>query len=365
MKKDQHSRLVFVLGGLNYGGAERVASHLLNYWYHDGWDLTLISRRGPANDFYEIPDDIERINLGGEGPSQNKLIALFRNLPFIWRLRQAIKESECEVVLSFLTKTNIHTILACIGLQKRVIISERNDTTRQDHPWPWATLREIVYRYADVVTANSEIAITGMQDYVPKEKLKMVPNPVFIPDEKAKPDQSQKLLNVGRLVPQKNQKLILEALANINPETLRGWTLDILGSGEEEEKLRDLAKAKDLEDQVILHGLVSDTGHYYSNASIFILSSVYEGTPNALLEAMSFGLPSIVSDSLPGALEIVDHGLNGLIFSSGNAEDLAKKIEILLHDPQLRSNMGAEAVESVKKYSPENVISIWELAIMG
>lgn len=363
MVENSNKSLVFVLGGLNYGGAERVASHLLNYWEKNGWDITLICRRGPENDFYSIPENLRRINLGGEGPSANKVVALLKNVPYVWQLRKALKKTDSPFVISFLTKTNIHTILACIGLKKKLIISERNDTTRQNYPRPWPLLRRVLYRFADIVTANSTIAVDGMKGYVPEKKLTVIPNPVYIPNEKATPEQSTVILNVGRLVPQKAQHLVIEAFSVMDRSMIENWCFEILGDGGEEKKLADLAKELHVSEYVKFHGLVNNPHSYYLNAGIFVLPSKYEGTPNALLEAMSYGLPCIVSDSLPGALEIINDGKNGFVFSFGNTEELAQKIECLIKSPQTRKKMGVQAREDVKKFSPENVMPLWNKLI--
>lgn len=357
--------IIFVLGGLSGGGAERVASHLINHWHETGREIILVIRRGPEEDFYPIPAGLKRYTLGGEGVSANKVVALFKNVPFVWRLRQAIKKEKAPIVISFLTKANIHTILACSGLRKKIIISERNDTTREQHPWPWPKLRNMLYKFADVVTANSKIALEGMKSYVPEDKLALVPNPVFIPNQKAKPDQSQILLNVGRLVPQKNQQLAIKAFSRIENEISKGWVFEIFGEGEEEDNLRKKAEELKVKERILLRGKVKEIEKYYLKSGIFILSSLYEGTPNALLEAMAFGVPPIVSDACPGALEFIRHGENGLIFSSGNEIDLSEKMKILMEDPEKRVEIGKNARETVNQFSLENVIPAWNRLIQN
>lgn len=360
MSENADNSIIFVLGGLSGGGAERVASHLINHWHENGWKITLVIRRGPEEDFYPIPANLKRYTIGGEGASANKLVALFKNLPFVWRLRQAIKNESAPIVISFLTKANIHTILACIGLGKKIIISERNDTTREQHPWPWPKLRKMLYKFADVVTANSTIALKGMKAYVPEDKLALVPNPVFIPSQQADPDQSNIILNVGRLVFQKNQQLLLKAVSMIDKEKWNSWDVEILGEGEEEKHLKKTARNLSIEDQIHFPGKVKDIAEYYLKSGIFVLSSRYEGTPNALLEGMSFGIPVIVSDSCTGVIDFIEHGKNGLIFQSENAEDLRKKIEFLIDAPSTRKEMGLKGRESIQRLAPENVFPVWE-----
>lgn len=360
LMKDNRKSVVFVLGGLVSGGAERVASHLINYWHQKGVDVTLIVGHGQSEDFYSIPREINRIVVSNGSPSNNKLIALLKNIPIVWRLRQALKKTDSSTVISFLTRTNIYTILASFGLRKRVIISERNDTTREEHSWPWPKLRRMLYNYADVVTANSDIALSGMKEYVNREKLTIVPNPVYLPDRQSDPSRSRMIINVGRLVPQKAQYLLIEAFAMIDGKKREDWTVHILGDGEEETKLKKLTKQKDLAHQINFLGVVKNIEREYQKAGIFVLSSRYEGTPNALLEAMSFGLPCIISDSIPGADNLIEDGKTGLIFISGNAEDLAEKIFTLMDNPKYRQQLGANARKRVEMYSPENVMPVWD-----
>lgn len=358
--KDTNKSVVFVLGGLVSGGAERVASHLINYWYHQGIDVTLIIGHDQSEDFYSIPEDINRIVVSNGSPSSNKIIALLKNIPIVWNIRKALKKTEAQTVISFLTRANIYTILAAAGLKKSVIISERNDTTREEHPWPWPQLRRMLYNYADVVTANSRIALSGMKEYVHGDKLSIVPNPVYLPEKKAVPSSSKTIINVGRLVPQKAQHLLIEALALVEKSRRKEWMLNIYGVGEEEENLKRITKEKGLTDIVNFRGLVNDIERVYRGAGIFILSSKYEGTPNVLLEAMSYGLPCIISDSLAGALELIENDNNGLVFKSGDAKDLAEKLISLIENPEKRDQLGIQARKQVKNFSPENVMPVWE-----
>jgi len=250
-----------------------------------------------------------------------------------------------------------------MGLSKKVVISERNDTTRQNYSWPWPSLRKLLYMRADVVTANSKIALEGMESYVSQEKLVYVPNPVIIPDKIATPDQFQLLLNVGRLVPHKRQDLILVAFSQLPVEHQKEWTCEILGEGEERNNLNNIAAKLKIEDYVELHGLVKFPSQYYQKAGLFVLASEYEGTPNVLLEAMAHGLPCIVADCLPGALKYIEDGKNGLVFRAGDSKDLANKMLNLIENPSLRNVFGENARNSVQDLIPENVMPIWDKII--
>ena len=308
-----------------------------------------------------MSDKIHRIVLGGEGESRNKVIGLFKNIVYIIKLRNTIKHQETTTIVSFLTRSNIYIILASIGLKKHVVVSERNDTSRQVLSWPWALLRKKIYKHASVVTANSKIAIENMAEYVPRVKLKFLPNPIILPDIKdlAKPSTSKIILNVARLSSHKNHLLLLEAIKiikSLNSE----WKVQILGDGEEHHNIINKAEKLGISDKIILTGFVDNPSEYYKKAAMFVLPSLYEGTPNALLEAMSFGLPCVVSDSLSGALEILDHNESGLVFKNNDSLDLSEKINLLINNPDERNRLGNSARGVVSNFTPEKIISKWE-----
>ena len=354
--------ITFILGGLTGGGAERVAVHLITYWVNNGMSVKVITRRGAEKDFFKIPESVDRISLGGEGESSNLFAGLIKNIFYVFKLRKAVKASNSQVIISFLTKQNIYTILAALGLGNKVIISERNDTTRQQFKKPWLLLRKWLYNYADVVTANSDVALDGMQSYVNKDKLKLLPNPVLIPNYPAKPNLSQTVLNAGRLTKAKNQGFLIDAFSQIEKDNC-DWKLIIAGRGEEKKNLEKMIKAKGQENCVKLVGQVKDLTSYYQNAAMFVLTSKHEGTPNVLLEAMAYGVPLIVADNLPGALDLIEDNINGFHYREENIEDLKNKITKLMEEPDLRKRMGEAARNSVQKFSIENVDVLWRSVI--
>jgi len=154
--------------------------------------------------------------------------------------------------------------------------------------------------------------------------------------------------------------LLIEAFSIIRARGIEGWGLQILGEGEEREHLENLIIDYGLQDEVQLCGVVENIGVKYENAGIFVLPSLYEGTPNALLEAMAYGLPCVVSDSQLGSLKLVNHPENGLVFASGDAKDLAEKLGYLMKDEGLRERAGVNARKTVEPYSIEEIHKVWE-----
>ena len=356
---DRHIEpIIFIIHKFTFGGAEKVAKNILEFWISEGRRVELITIEESDNNFYKIPKYINHKNIGINKPSKNIFSKIYKNIVVIYRLRSQIKSINASRVLSFLTRTNVQTILACINLGKKVIISERNDTAQQRHMKLISILRRFLYRFADLVTANSKNSINDMKRYVPYSKLVFIPNMVRIPNKIAKPDKSKIIINVGRLVSQKHQDILIEAFVELF-DRHKEWYIKLLGEGDKRDYLISLTKKNKLNDNVIFCGLIHDPKPYYISAGIFVLPSIYEGTPNALLEAMAYGLPCIISDTLPGALEIVNNGVNGLVFQSGNKIDLANKLQTLMNNPGLRKKLGLQARNSVKHFKPKIINNEW------
>lgn len=356
---DFETDIIFIIHDMRGGGAQRVALTLIDEWIRQGRKVHVITWLAPETDFFVLPDAVRRTVIGKRPQNSGRLAAHLSNVRAISRIRRSLRRDNPKAVVSFITVTNIFVILAAFGLKNRLLISERNDPTRQIAGPVWGALRWFLYRFADVVTANTTHAVEAMTGYVPTRKLAVVANPVVLAPPVAPGDRSAVILSVGRLVPQKNQRLIIAALSSL--KTRAGdWRVEILGEGPERVALTALAESSGIADRVALPGTVPDPSPHYRAAGIFVLSSVYEGTPNVLLEAMAHGLPCIVSDSLPGALEYVEDRVSGLIFQSGDASHLAECLAALIEDPDLRRRLGDEARKRMEGYSVEKVSAQWD-----
>jgi glycosyltransferase involved in cell wall biosynthesis len=350
--------IVFVIHDMRGGGAQRVALNLIEAWIRQGLRVQVITWLAAETDFFKLPAGVQRTVIGPKPLGAGRVAAHLFNIRAIFCIRRHLRESRPKVVVSFITVTNIFVILASAGLKCRLVISERNDPTRQRAGPIWATLRRGLYRFADVVTANTAHAVEAMVDYVPRRKLVAVHNPVVLPGDIQSFKRSSVVLNVGRLVPQKNQRLIVEAIALLGIKS-QDWRMELVGEGPDRDDLVGLAERKGLSGLVNMQGSVADPDPHYRAAGIFVLSSVYEGTPNVLLEAMAHAVPCIVSDSLPGALEYVEDGVSGLIFRSGDSTHLAECLLKLIENPDLRLSLGREGRKRVENYSVEIVLAQW------
>jgi GalNAc-alpha-(1->4)-GalNAc-alpha-(1->3)-diNAcBac-PP-undecaprenol alpha-1,4-N-acetyl-D-galactosaminyltransferase len=372
--------VVLVCPHLGDGGAQRVLCTLANAWIRRGRTVDVITLYG-SEDVYPLDPRIRRTRvLKAQGikravpraPGLRTTIShrytLYKSLfQQVRKLRRAIKESRAPVVVSFTGSANVMTVLACAGLDTRVVISERNDPARQILKHPWNALRPLVYNRADLVTANSRGALAALRAYVDPDKLAFVPNPLVVdhkipPPGETRAAEQPAILTVGRLHEQKAHDVLLDAFALVAPR-LPAWRLILVGRGQQEEALRAQATRLGISARIDWCGHVADPYVFYRKARLFVLPSRHEGMPNALLEALSCGLPAIVSDGSPGPLELIIDGETGLVVPVSNAAALAGAIERLATDQDLCRHLSGRARACVLDYEMEKSLPVWERAI--
>ncbi|MBT7756361.1 MAG: glycosyltransferase, partial [Rhodospirillaceae bacterium] len=332
---------------------------LANAWAAEGRIITVVTFSDAQVDFFPLVPEIRRISLGGLKPSPGLFNAVAANFRRLHALRRAFKDSGADRILSFTGSMNVLAVLAARGLDLWVSISERNDPTRQSLGRIWNVLRRWSYPMADKVTANSHGAVEALAAFVPREKLAFVPNPIApAPSSMAAVLPGPSILNVGRLSPQKAQDVLIAAFADLAGE-FPDWRLVIVGTGEWEETLRAQAGQLGIADRVLFIGQIDDPFPYYRAARIFALPSRFEGTPNAMLEAMSVSMPCIVSDASRGPLEYVEDGISGLVVAVGDAGKLSAAMRRLMADPEWASTLGDRGRENLSLHSLEAVLGVW------
>ena len=274
-------------------------------------------------------------------------------------LRSVIRKIQPDAVLSFLTQTNILTIAATRGTGLHTVISERNDLRLQLPRRRVAALRRVLYRYSDVVTANSTGAVDSMRAFVPKHKLAFLPNPLrqSAPCEAVTFD-GPTFITVTRLVEQKGVDILLKAAAEAF-EQLPTWRLAVIGDGPLRKAYEVLARELHIAERVDWIGQVPDPTPFLRAAQVFVLSSRFEGSPNALLEAMALGLPSIVSDASPGPVELVGSEEAGLIVPVEDVSATAAAMIKLAHDDDLCRRLGEAAIKRTSIHQLDRAMDIW------
>ena len=256
-----------------------------------------------------------------------------------------------DVTLSFLKNLNLLNAFAIGGGRK--VMSERNNPKSKGKRY--FRLACLAYRFADKVIFQSDT----VRNMFPEEiRLKgvVVPNPIEV-TSKAECG-CHKIVASGRLKPQKNFALLIRAFSKFLTSH-PGHTLHIYGKGPLEEELKQLIGDLSLEGKVFLEGFVKKVHEASRDAEMFVLSSNFEGMPNALLEAMMMGLPCVTT-SFEGASEFFGDSSCCLMVPTCDEAALAEAMSRLDDDPLLRESLANQALEFTESFSTEKVIPLWE-----
>lgn len=360
-------RLTLVISSLGLGGAERVLSVMAGHWAAKGWHITLITFDAAENDFFSLPPAVTRVALDLMGDSPNPISAMRSNIGRVRRLRQAILTSRPQAVISFLDKINVLTLLACLKSPFPVIVSERVDPSRHSIGRVWSILRRRLYPHAAAVVIQSEAVRGWAERFLQSRAVFTIPNPVLPPTSArlsasqtpAAPPSRPVIAALGRLVPQKGFDLLIRATAQVL-EKHPAWSLMILGEGPERKNLEQLAGDLGFSHRIRFPGHVQDPTRLLRQADLFVLSSRFEGFPNALLEAMSCGLPVISADCPSGPREIVRDGVDGLLIPTEDVGALAAALNRLMSDAAERARLAGHASEVLNRFGIERIMGLWE-----
>ena len=363
-------RLTLVISSLSLGGAERVMSIMANYWAERGWPVSLVTLDIAANDFYSLHPSVHRVALGVSGISTTPVEAVRSNARRITRLRQAIRTLRPEAVISFLAPTTMLTVLAARSERVPVIVSDRTDPTQYRLGTFWSWVRRMVYPHASAVVVQTPEVKRWAERVVPANIVYTIPNPVVATQRRESTPAASaahgmregfapQIVAMGRLHSDKGFDDLLRAFARANGAE-RGWRLLILGEGPERQRLETLSDTLGVAAAVSLPGRVKEPDNILRQSDLFVLSSRYEGFPNALLEAMAVGLPVIAADCPSGPRHIVRHGIDGILVPPGDIDAMASAMVQVLGDERLRTALAARASEVFDRFGIDRVMAEWD-----
>ena len=398
----QSDDLWLVLPHLGPGGAQKVALLAAGYFMAKGWRVRLVTMLPGRPPAHTIPDGLVVTDLGAEVEAlwrrdhwkrrlhrvlarlvMGSLAGLlesvqpgerhWRSRLLLWcvegidgppssALERLLQRHSPRRVVSFLSRTNIRICSALWWRTGHLVVSERNDLRKQQLPFPWPDFRRLLYRRADVLTANTAGVMDSLMPLFQARQLALLPNPLpmpVVPATVGTAGDRRGLVTVARLVPQKGIDVLIRAMARTVGEA-GGWTLTLVGDGPERQDLERQVEQAGLQDRVQFLGFRPDPQTFLLQAGVFVLPSRFEGMPNALLEAMAAGLAVIVTDASPGPLEVVEHGTSGWVVPSDDPVALAEALDHLAADPLLRERLGAAARATLRQSDWSVVGPIWD-----
>jgi len=364
-KKIENYRIFFCLSSIGGGGAERVASLLCNHWAGLGAQVTILATAAVrSSGGYELDEEIEVLHLADIVAGEKNKFSRVR------AMRRLFKTYTPDVIISFITDVNNASLIGVFGMGIPIIVSERSfppariNETGTVNSW----LRWALYRFALPVVAQTEDVKNWIIENCPGSNVAVIPNPVQFPlpgrdtldsDDDGLVQRNRLILGSGRLIASKRHDLAIRAFGEIaqdHPDTI----LVLLGDGPERSQLEQLRDSLGLTNRVILRGQVANAGAWYARADIFVFPSSFEGFPNAVLEALSYGIPTVCFDILTGPRYLIEDHVNGILLpDNDHVTRLGNALSELLGDSGLCRKLSENAVSVRENYSIERISDLW------
>ena len=346
------SSVAIFLTYLRGGGVERVIINLARGFVEQGLSVDLVLVRKEGDFLSLVPPEVRVVNLEGK--------RLISSVPALVRY---LKENKPVAMLSAMQDINLVALWSrrLAGVSTRVVVSVHN-TVSQESQNSTQLKRRIApylarkfYPWADgIVTVSQGSADDLMHLGLSSERIQVIYNPVVTPElfEKAKeliehpwfePGSPPVILGVGRLEKQKDFPTLIRAFAQVKQQ--RPARLMILGEGKDRPELEALVQELGLDHDVALPGFVANPFAYMASSAIFVLSSLYEGLPTVLIEAIAVGTRVVSTDCPSGPAEILENGRYGKLVGVGDIKGMAEAIVSTLENPPDSESLQRKAAE--------------------
>lgn len=352
-------RILFMLGSLDSGGAQRVAVNLCNSFVKKGNDVTIMVTKLRDN-LYKVDKKINIVALDNDLSKKG----ILREKYIINQMKNGILKYNPNVIISFLPEPTAR-ILFLKKINRKickipVILSVRNDPKIIYKSKKMNFVMKLFYGASDGYVFQTEEAKMFFNKKI-QDKSTIILNPInqdfFITPYNG--EREKVFVTVGRLTKQKNHKLLINAFNQFHKK-YKDFKLYIYGEGELKDNLQQQIIDLNLEKSVILKGVSKKIQNEINDKYAFILSSDFEGLPNALMEAMALGLPCISTNCTGGgAAMLIENQENGLIIPCGDANELANAMEKLATNIKFAEKMGKEAIKIREKCSNEQITEEW------
>lgn len=371
MKK---KRLIFFIGSLYGGGAERVLLNLLRHLNRDKFELILVVSTQKGVLFDQIPPDVDLITRYDRDSTR---LNLYRR---IFGLSDIIKENKADLVISFLTGANRAVVRSRFFLPKRlkIVLREGNNPIHIHNmfsSWFWREIafREVKFLYslADrIVTPSVGVAEDFEKSWgISADLFCNINNPVDISlinqqsrEELTLPwNETEKvkwILAVGRLTRQKGYSDLIHSFSDVRKKL--NLRLIILGEGELRNKLQNQIHDMGLSDYIFMPGFVNNPWKYMRKADLYVSASLWEGFHLTIAEAMVCGTVPVATNCDYGPSEIITDGKDGRLVPVGDIETMSNRIFELLVNNELRTKMAKNAVERAEAFDVKNIVKDYE-----
>ena len=401
MNSNAEKSIAFYIGGLCIGGAERVICNLAEYFYSEGYRVTMVTKVRDEKE-YELNPGIRRI-IADITPEEETGSRIHNLCARINKLKRIWKEVKPDVIVSFIRKNNLMAIASAAPLGIPVVVSVRSAPERELKGFGFKTISFMLFRRAAGVVLQTREAYDFFPGYI-RAKAVVLPNsinpdflresekfaqerngdindvanekpekitventgingeePKFIDSRVVCSKKEKKIITVGRIDDNKNQRLLVEAYARIAGH-YPDWSLELIGDGSGKKSLEEYVRTLSCKDRINFTGAVDDVAKRMSEASIFVLPSRIEGMPNALIEAMVMGMACISTDCPCGGPRdlIATDESNGILVPVDDVDAMAMALKRLITNDTLRESMGDNARKIMNTLHPDAVNKQWK-----
>ena len=363
-------KILLFLPNLGGGGTERAVVNLSKEFLRRGIEVKLVTLE-PTVDLETDPDGVVCLGV----PKSTLRV----KRPLYWyesvrRLVRLTKREQPQALVSFLTGPNYMAGIARLFFRgPRLILSERTVVSDYLKGWVWRFVKvsmRLVYRIADGIIVNSGAIASDLEALgVRGRRIVVIPNPADLEEivrlseeplgELESFFRGPVICAAGRLEEDKGYPYLLGALQLLGDDV----RLVILGKGSQERELKQMAARLGVEDRVLFAGFRTNPYNVISRSDVFVLSSLWEGLPNVLIESLAVGTPIVASDCSSGVREVLDQGKFGVIVPSRDSDALARGLRAVLEGD--RRFEEADLIGRAGDFSLEKIGSEYLDVILG
>ena len=352
----------FIHNIAGHGGTEKICTALANELaLLPDYNVSILSLENFDIPFFSVNPQIEISSLKFSNSDIRK-----DYFKVISKYRKYLKANAIDIVVDVDIILSAISIPATTGIKTKVISWEHYNFFSKNNSFIRKISRKLAPKYSYCVVTLTEEDVLNYQNNVKcRRPIVCIPNFLSSMPDKTANLESKIVLSIGHLVHGKGFDLLLEIWNSISSSVRNGWELHIVGSGEEEDNILKYIEKHELSDSVKILPPTPTIQENYSQASVFAFTSRAEGFPLVLIEALSFGLPTISFNCSTGPSEIIQNNIDGFLIQTFEIKPFAEKLSLLISDEQLRKEMGKNAIMGVERFSKEKIVEKWQEALDG
>lgn len=340
------------------GGTEHVAVKLANE-LSKSMEVHLVSIiDNPNISFFDLNENVHyKTILQGNIKIRTAILLGIR------KLREYLVNNNIDVVIGIGVPTNIFVVLSTICLKVKGIVCDHMALANDYGNFSYRIQRWIGAKFANKIIVLTEENLKGyLKKYrIPNSRIDYIYNWIDFEYNKSSSSNSKKhIVTVGRFAYEKGYDYLIKIAEKVLSQH-SDWVWDICGEGDSQikDQLENFIQKNQLEEKLILHGNVKDMSKIYSDSSIYVMTSRFEGLPLVLLEAKQYNLPIISFKCPTGPAEIVRDGENGYLIDCFDTEIMTEKLNFLIEDSRVRLEFSNKSHLDIEKFSKENILKKW------